>query len=135
MNKKATSTKWSGNKPNEALRWVGDLLEWSQIPYFLIGDTLKQVMDGQTLEVEKIEIGVKARNLTQDTKKLLKTFAPWVEFGDIINLEFEGVPIEIKLIKRNYEFFKNPDIAYYNYDEYKIPNPWERYLKARWIVK
>ena len=127
---------YSGKDVDEALRWVADVFMWSQTPIFLLGETLKAVKLEQNLVVEKLELGVRERHLTQDTVKLLKTFVPGIELeGKVISLESYGVPIEIKIIKRHYDFFDNQDFSFYNYDEYKTPNPWTTAYKSRYLIQ
>ena len=133
--KKNQQLKKRGDEVNQAIRWIGDMLEWCQIPFVLLGDTAKQVVDDVALEVEKVEIGVQERHITQDTVRLLKTYQPGIEMGDVIKLDYHGVPVEIKVIKKKYAFFQHPDLAYYMADEYKVPNPFSKYWKARFLVK
>jgi len=129
--KNQTLKKYTGSEVDEALRWVVDLLTKCQIPYFLTGETLKQVKEGYVLEVEKVEIGVKKNWLTQDTTKLLKTFAPEAVIGKTIDLTGEGVPIEVKVYESDSPYLDHLDFALYNYDEYKVPNPWTKFYEER----
>ena len=125
----------------DALRWIAELLECSQIQFLVLGDLIKPMVDDVAAEVEKIEIGVNKNSWSETTKSLMRTFFLRTPFEGIdldvpiLKLDFNGVPIEIKVIQRNYEFFKNPDTAYYWTDEYKIPNPWDKYLKSRYLIK
>jgi len=130
---------FTGEQINKALYWVDDLLDRCQIPYVVAGDIARQLYDnndaGRQLTVDKIEIIVRNGNINPMTMGLLKTFVPWVEFGKKILLEHEGVPIEIKVIKRKYQFIEYPDLRFYMSDEYKIPNQFERFWKARFIIQ
>jgi hypothetical protein len=125
----------------DALRWVTDVLECSQIPFFVLGDLVLPMIEDKPAEVEKVEIGVLKNSWNDTTKSLLKTFFLRTPFEgidldtQILKLDFNGVPIEVKVIQRNYEFFKNLDTSYYWTDEYKIPNPWAKYLKSRYLIK
>jgi hypothetical protein len=129
--KNQTLKKYTGKEVDEAIRWVHDLMLWSQIPCFLTGETLKQIKDEQNLNVEKIEIGVRKRHLTQDTTRLLQTFVPGVVIGKTINLTGSGVPIEVKVYESDSPYFEHPDFAYYYFDEYKVPNPWDKFYEER----
>jgi hypothetical protein len=90
---------------------------------------------GEELNVDKIEIGILDKDFRETTRRLFSTFLPNVELKDIIIIEGEGVPIEIKIIKKHYKFFEHPDNVFYMADEYKIPNPWYRYWKSRFLIK
>ena len=131
MNKKETSKK-SGN---EALRWIADTLTWSQIPFFLLGETGEKVLVEDELLVDKVEIGILEKNFNDTTQRLFRGFVRDAEYGDTVKLEREGVPIELKIIKKHYKFFENPDTVFYRADEYKIPNPWHKYWKSRYLIK
>lgn len=135
VNGETTLSKPSIGQINEAIRWVIDLMEWCQIPVILLGDTAERIFYEKNLDVDKLEFGVMKRHITQDTSRLLKTFVPNLEWDTTINLEKAGVPIVIRIIQRKYKFFENPDFKYYMFDEYKLPNPMNSYLKARWLVR
>jgi hypothetical protein len=124
----------------DALRWIADLLESSQIPFMVLGDLMKQIKTGEPINVDKIQIGIKSDCWNNTTKHLIETFllnTPYkgMDLAEPVKFEWANVPIELKIIKRKYEFFKNPDFVWFWVDEYKIPNPWDKYYKARFIIK
>jgi hypothetical protein len=124
----------------EALRWIAGILDYSQVPFIVLGGLVEQMVKGELTNIEKIEIGVMKNAWSETTKSLVRTFLLETPFkgADLENglkAESNGVPIEVKVITRNYEFFKNPDFAYYWADEYKIPNPWTKYMKARYLIR
>ena len=139
MNNKGVTQMPTGEQINKALFWIDDTLDRSQIPYLLGGELARQLFDnedaGKFIVADKIELITHERYVTKDTFGLLKTFIPWVEKDKVIKLEYEGVPIEIKVLKRKYKFFEYPDLKFYMRDEYQIPNPFERYYKARFIIQ
>ena len=144
MNKKLVNNKkeklvFTGEQINKALFWIDDTLDRSQIPYLLGGDLARQLFDnddaGKEIIADKIELITHERYVTKDTFGLLKTFIPWLELDKKILLEYEGVPIEIKVLKRKYKFFSNPDLRFYMRDEYQVPNPFNNYWKARFIIQ
>jgi hypothetical protein len=129
------SSKPTIGQVNEAIRYVLDLMEWCQIPFVLLGDTAEKMWSEKNLDVDKLEFGVQKRHITQDTSRLLKTFIPGLEWDKTININKAGVPIVIRVIQRRYKFFDNPDFKFYMADEYKLPNPMNGYLKARWLIR
>ncbi len=139
---KAKETLMHGDvEVRDTLRWIADLLESSQIQFLVLGDLIRPMVENVPANVEKIEIGVMKNSWNDTTKSLLKTFFLRTPFEGvnldvpILKLNYNGTPVEIKIITRNYEFFKNPDMSYYWADEYKIPNPWAKYLKSRYLIK
>ena len=55
--------------------------------------------------------------------------------NDLIKYTYNGVPIECKIIHQRYPWFRYPNAIGYNYDDFKTPNPFDKYYKARFIVK
>ena len=127
--------KMRGNEGWLTLRWISDLLTSCQIPHFLLGETSQQAIADVELNVDKIEIGVLKKNFNETTKRLFLTFLPGLELGDVVKLERDEIPIEIKIIQRHYGFFDNPDNVFYMADEYKIPNPYQKYWEVRYLIK
>ena len=118
----------------DALRWISDILDWSQIPFVVMGDLVKQMVNGEPIDVDKIEIAIQKNSWNATTQSLFKTFVPEVQF-DNLNFVSNNVPVSLKIITRKYEFFKNPDVVFFWADEYKIPNPLGKYMKARYLVR
>jgi hypothetical protein len=119
---------------------VDDMMIRSQIPYTLLGDTAIQVRKQVPFTLDHVEVGVQKRHFTQDTTRLFNTCMlnekmPNVSFDKDIELVRNGVPIKIKLITRMYAFFQNLDFAFYFADEYNLPNPWEKYVKSRYLIR
>jgi hypothetical protein len=119
----------------DALRWIADILEGSQIQFVILGELVKQMVKEEPINVEKIEIGIKKNAWNETTRHLFNTFLPGECLKDTNLTADNGVPIELKIITRNYEFLKNPDFVYFWVDQYMIPNPWEKYYKARYLIK
>lgn len=116
----------------KALREAGDLLDRALLIHFVLGDTAKRIVDQKPLEgIEKITLGVRERALNEYALSTLKTMVGdnWRE------LEFGGVPVEIKVIKNDRGLMEHPDIVFYGYDEYFIPNSFEKYWKMRGLIK
>src|SRR3990167_1145643 len=130
---------------NYALREVYEL--WNYWEYMLMGDTAKGAKEGK-LYGDKIEIGIKKKYLTRDVMSALKThlqyavdrgYSEYMKIGEEKirysvkqnKADLLGIPVECRVIHRNYQFFKYPDTVVYKYDEFKTPNPLEKYYKAR----
>ena len=113
----------------------------------LLGETAKSVGNNY-LSGDKITIGIRVTELTKNARSIIytrlrkyfergisKTLVFEPDFERLISYDFEGVPIEIKVIERKYSFFKHPVPTMYNYDQFLLPNPIERYLRAQYLVK
>lgn len=124
-----------------ALRRVYDDMEKAIIDGILLGDLVQEIklrkkdgFDGQYAEVDKIEWGIQKRYVTAEVKSLFKVWG-YRETENGYEYEVQGVPVKLKVIERNYKFFEHPDTVFYGVDEFKIPNPFEKYWKARFIIK
>lgn len=102
--------------------------------YTLLGDAARAVKFEDYTPFEKIEVGVQTNRLTPEVRQTLKewkyetTAKGWEQ-------NYMNVPIVFKEIKRKYRFFQQPDTKFFDVDEYKLPNPFESYWKARFIVQ
>lgn len=143
------------NAPDDlhaALRDVFDLFEsLGGIKCLLLGKTAQSAKKGK-LEGDKITVGIRELELTGkgSTNRKGQIYS-WIanyfrrgysktmlfepELEHIISYDFHGIPIEIKVIQRKYNFLKNPEPIIYNYDDYIIPNPLDKYLKTQYIVQ
>ena len=140
--KVVSTVSFSLDQLNLALREVYDLFEY--YPYLLLGDTGKGAIDGR-LYGDKITIGIEKRYLTKEVRDAIKThleylvdrkYSDYMEISDdLIKYSYNGVPIECKIIHRKYPWFKYPNAIGYNYDDFKVPNPFDKYYKARFIVQ
>lgn len=123
-----------------ALRDANDVFERAMLPAILLGDVAYQVKmekrDGfsDTVSVDHLEWGIPKKNLTQEIVSLFKTwgFTP-TDTG--YEYTIQGVPVKIKVYERNYNFLTNPDLVFYGVDEFKVPNPFEKYWKVRNLIK
>ncbi len=126
---------------NAALRDLYDVTEGAMLPYILLGDVARQLYDGvdgfsgNDLKVDKLEWGMFEKNLTPEIKSLFITwnFETWEDKG--FKYEFQGVPVFVHVITRKYPWFDLPDVRFYGPDMFKIPNPFEKYWKARFLIK
>lgn len=129
---------------DNALRDVFDLLDDCSLETIVLGDTALGVRQNK-LFGDKITVGIKNSHLTRNVKSIINMrmahmlkhhMTNPIEWDDNhILYSFGGVPIEIKIIHRNYAWFKNMDLLTYFYDNYRIPNPFDKYFKARFIVQ
>lgn len=132
-------------KLNDALFFIQDLLDRSQIRFFALKETGKQIREKEKgltpdLNLAIIELGIQKKDLTetgtQSFRGLLKLSnvePEWTE--NLIRFEKNGVPIVIKIIKQKYTFLQNPNVNFYRTLEFLTPNPFDNYWRARFIVR
>lgn len=144
---KKKSTSKPGKKGlDKALMKVFDVMSSLNVKFILLGQTAKDVHDapfsvwGGSLTGDKVEVGVEERYLTGSVRRLLRDGKPVYikgahEKNGKIDISHENTPIEIKVVKNKYEFFKNLDMKPYMTGHFHLPNPFEKYWKARNLVK
>lgn len=133
-----TPKSYSYSSTEPALYFIEDVMERAMIPFFLLGETAKHVIENLDCEVNvPIYIGVKKNDLTRYSLSTLKMFLPAdTEYTDkSISFTWKDTPVKIKIVHRNYRFLKNLDFVYYRITQYRIPNPFPEYWRVRNVVQ
>lgn len=132
-----TGLIFSDEQLRESLRDVEDIFDRAVAPMILLKETARSLKETGELSGDKITVGITISQLTPEVRSTFVMYKP-----DIVETDKEftytspqGMPIVITKIKQKYGFFAQPDITYYWGEDYKIPNPFDRYWKARFIVK
>lgn len=112
----------------DAMMHAQDVLERVQIPFVVLGTTAYQMVHGEQLKVHKVVLGVLQQHAVDECTSLIPTVEPSVQkLTDGWQIVRHGVPVYIKLIPKQYPTIMNPDILFYMYDAWKVPNPFEDY--------
>ena len=124
-----------------ALYDIDDILGRGLCNYVLLMETAKSLVEGegQNLKGDGIYIGVLKKNITESNMNTFKFYLsesrdPMIT-DDGFDYTWGGVPVHVKIIKRNYKYFDYPDTRFYMAGEYKIPNPFSEYWKARYLIR
>lgn len=144
MTENLVSGSPSDDQLHDALRALWDLMEYyTWYPTHETALAIKK-QDGSLLK-DKITGAIAKRYLTREVVSAIKAqldywqdrkiSEPYVMNDDYIRWTYNGVPVELKILKRRYNFFENPDPVNYNFDNYKLANPFAKYLKAQYIVR
>ena len=130
-------SKFSQEQLDKALLDSFDLMRrvLLETTYFVLGETAKCIYENRGLDSDGIEVGIEKRYIGPEVLSTLKDWAT-EDIGDNgFTYEFEGVPVRVKFIKRKYHFFQYPDMRFYGPEVYKLPNPFQNYWKARFLIK
>mgnify|MGYP001579537877 CR=1 FL=1 len=99
--------------------------------FVVVGEAAKCIRENRWLECDGIDIVVEKRLMTKEVVSMLKDWAT----KDITDKGFEwdvnGVPVRVKFVTRDYDYFRFADIKVYGPEQYKIPNQWDRYWAER----
>lgn len=132
---------------DKALLYIDDLLDRALCPFMVGGQIARCVMeqepslDGRKLRGRKIEILIRKRHLTKEVLSFLMvepykaTNRDFRETETGYRMEYDNVPIEIRIIKGDYPFFRNPDNSFYMIMNLGLPNPFKEYWKLRGVVR
>lgn len=140
---------------NEALMTLWDEFVRFSCRFYLLGETARSVKQDKELKGEKIELGVTGHQLTREVLSFMTSYFDPIEikiddkwlamsknmgsvfFDDkrdsITHIRFnvKTVPVEVKVVRKLTDYFKHPDMILYNFDEFNIPNPFNKYFKVR----
>ena len=122
-----------------AMREIYDTMIKASLFGLILGDAAYQIKvlgrDGYTdhLQVDHLEWGIPEAAHTAEVKSFFKTwgFTP-TDTG--YSYMIGKVPIIIRIFKRKYHFLSNFDTVFYGVDEFRIPNQFNKYYKARYIL-
>ena len=124
--KTPTSTiKYSKRQLDDALFMLDEAFERVGVEFVLIGQTLKEVIEDGELK-SAITVAVKE---TENTQSLRTVFEVNMKPMGKNQWEVNGVPVTIKWVSRSDLQLSNPDITFYDHNNYNIPN---RSLRKRY---
>ena len=123
---------------HEALLYIQDVLERSQINFVLLDEIAKKIYEEELpqLDVREIDIGILRREWHDVGRSLFKMIVPEAEWHtNTISLKKGRVPIVMWIIDNHLDVFKNPDSRWYTVTEFKLPNPFNVYWNKRNMIK
>mgnify|MGYP001561485115 CR=1 FL=1 len=129
--------KFSHEELLKALQDVEDRMDILLTPYFLLHKTAECVKYDKLLEGDGIDVGIRDKAFTQYMYDILKAnfgLSP-DEVRNGFTYKVGEVPVRVKVYTRNYNFFQYPDHKVYMFGTYQLPNPFENYKKAQYIVR
>lgn len=114
----------------KALYWIWDAFERANVPYFLTGQTAVDAMANKPLSGEKVTVGIREVEWISGGGRILRTFLgePHYEDKRYAQYEFEGVPVFIEKYD-DHECIIATDTIIYGYETFRVPNPYETFVK------
>ena len=124
-------------KLDKVMYWLDDTMMHCQMDYILFGDTAYSVYKNTFPKFNRINIGILEQDFHKFGRSVLKSITG-VDELDIetskVKFKHDGIPVHIRIVKKNYPFLKNPQDITYKMDTYKIPNPFEDYWRVYKLV-
>ena len=137
-----------------ALYYAKDILERSQIPFFCLGEMVRQMIEDNRIQhLPVITLGVYEKDFSPKKDTLIECLKgnslsrgprkDWEISEDFIKFDYVPepmidhpvVPIVVQRIKKSYKYFDYPDTVFYDYSEYRIPNSFSYYWSERHLIK
>jgi len=124
-------------KLDSTLDYCFDMLGRAQVEFMLFGDTAYSIINNLPPKYQKITLGVMKHDMTEFGRRILTLTTPGiVDTGSKMKFTSpEGVPVEIRIVHKDYRFFDNPDSVLFRADSYKIPNPFDTYWKVYRLIQ
>lgn len=121
----------------DALFHVQEMMERSQIPFMVFGNTAKHIYRGESLDGDsEVNIGVKKSELTESQFKTLREVIPTLDISQFQLSYFHNeVPVIIDVIHADYKVFKYPDTKFFVYEWFSLPNPFIEYWQKKDFIK
>lgn len=147
---------------NQAMQELTDIFERATCQFILLGETARSILKDGSVKGDKLEVGIKWTQLTQEVLSALNSVLPekglWIDLGDggetperncgtkvfaklrdrvkkMVFMTPNGTRVEVKVIKRKSRYLKHLDRIVYNFDDFLIPNPFDDYYKVRGFLK
>jgi hypothetical protein len=123
---------------NDALYYTEDLLNRAFIQFVLLGDTAKTLIEGFHTDLDgQIDIGILNKDYTESGKRVLLSVLPRDSkvTKKEISFVYGEIPVKIKIIHKNYQFFENPEHIIHKISDFCVPNPFDKYYKTRNLIQ
>lgn len=123
---------------NDALYYTEDLLNRAFIQFILLGDTAKTLIEGFHTDLDgQIDIGILNKDYTESGKRVLLSVLPRDSkvTKKEISFVYGEIPVKIKIIHKNYQFFEHPEHIIHKISDFCVPNPFDKYYKSRNLIQ
>lgn len=115
-----------------ALYWCYDVFERANMLFFCVYDTAKAIKANENLHGDHIDIGVRKLEWVSGGKPILDAYMDQQRIKTVDNddntvkYEYGGVPVIVHIYEDD-ECLNNPDTVMYFMEDFKLPNPYERF--------
>lgn len=125
----------SPEKLQAAILNVQDALERAQIPFIVLRDIARSMFFDEELKGDSVTVCAYDRYFTDSCLSLLRMVRPQLtETKHGFKYTLDGVPIEIRVIRKHFRFLDNPDQRIFFTETFQIPNPFDNYWKSKTFV-
>lgn len=114
----------------QALYYVWDAFERSNVPFFLTGQTAEDAMANKDLSGEIVTVGVRRVEWVSGGGRVFRTFMgePISEDPGRATYRYENVPIYIGIYD-DHDCIIGTDSINYRYETFRVPNPYSTFTQ------
>ena len=124
------TSKYTSEQLEEALFAVFDMMADAQLEFFPMGKTASQMYSNEWLQGDRLNFGIRKQDLAESTVQMLKISNPSIDIQDKkIIMEHNGIPIEVRIIRKHYRVLDNLDTIDYAYETFLMPNPFDAFIR------
>lgn len=116
----------------DALFFFWDGFERANLNFFLVRDTLEQVVNGEDLHGDALSLGLRKLEWNGGGEGVFRAFMehekvlPVGKAENYILARYKDVPVFLYLYEDN-PCITGLDIVFYKYETFNIPNPWKTF--------
>ena len=120
----------------EALYWIFDVMDRALITMCLVSTTADAVMKNIDLGGDGIKVAIRKLERDSGSWSIATTFAPPVQdMGDIVKFQHtNGVPVTVYVLKDSVTL-QQPNVILYRAEGFKVPSPYDQFLKEYPFIK
>jgi len=114
-----------------ALYWIFDAFERSNMTFFLTYSTAESVLEQKDLEGDKITVGIRDMIWQSGARQIFDTYVQYKDKEDnkLTYIADNGVPVELTIFSDD-ECIMSPDTKMYHSEAFQLPNPYSRFLEV-----
>jgi len=111
-----------------ALYYIDDVLSRGAVPYFVIKDTADSVTNDKDMYGEAVYLGIRHNDWVSSAFNVVDLVAESKEIDkNTIEYDYQGVPIIIKIFKKNHSCIESTDPKPYAMEYFYVPNPYQTF--------
>jgi hypothetical protein len=133
---KKEKAKFNHDQMLAALYWVWDIMDRSQMTFYVVGSTADSVIENKDLKGDRITVAVRQLEWESGARRLLLSIAPPVidNSDGTIGYEHAGIPITVYILPDE-PSMTGLDTKIYHAEYFKFPTPYKQFKKAYPWVK
>jgi hypothetical protein len=111
--------------------YAADILDRAQIPFIVLGNIAYQMKYGLPLSDVRATFAILERHAVPECTSMIPIIEPNIEQRqDGWRVMYHDFPVVMKVITKEFPTLADPDVVFYWVENWKIPNPFEKYWQG-----